>query len=109
MPGFEEYRIKSIRNDPDWKDQYVSYAELKANLRTFLRRRTYFTDLAGTGSAITVEDFDNARVFQPNKISGGYLNEKKRGGKKVSTESEENLYGNYHRFEDESDKGMVSA
>lgn len=109
MKGFEEYRVKAIRKDPEWVNQYVVYSELKANIVTFLNRRIYFSDLLASGSAITNEDLDNVRIFQQNVQTTYHP-----PGWKISTDSqsqqldvgnEEVQQGWYHQFTDDKAKG----
>ena len=95
MKGFDEFRVKTIRNDPDWKNEYVDYSGLKANITSFLKRRKYIIDLISSGSSITVEDFESIRVFNPNKLKSGYESKK-------NTDEPTN---DYIPFNDEENKG----
>lgn len=101
MKGFDNYLVQSLRKEPDWSGHYVNYADLKSNLIAFVKRRKYLSDLIDSGTAITNEDIENARIIKkqtpanhgmPNTTSDNF-DENNNGNDTEPT-------SDYHKFTD---------
>jgi len=104
MPGFEEYRARALRNNSDWRNQYVEYSDLKANIVSFLNRRSYFSNIISAGSEITEEDLNNARILQPQKLNTS----RTQPDKKIrNSDNEQSEYHEFVEAEDQRKQGEV--
>jgi len=70
MKSFELYLHRSIR--PEWSLHYIDYANLKAKLRTFYKRRRRMQKLL-LGSALTAEEFDVLAGADQRDQAGNYF------------------------------------